>query len=295
MLKTIGLFLLTNLAVMITAEIIFGLLGVGNYITPGGLDYGSLMVFCLVWGSLFSIISLLMSKFTAKWMMGVQTITPESQGDLGWVAGKVHELARAANLPSMPEVGVYQSDELNAFATGPSKANSLVAVSTGLLQRMQREEIEGVLAHEITHINNGDMVRMTLVQGIVNAFVMFFARIAAYAVAQVAKEEQQYLIMFLVRIVFEIAFGILGSMVVAWFSRQREFRADHGGSVLAGRGKMISALQGLERFYEKHEIDNSAPALASMKIAGKTSGFMALFATHPPLEVRIAALQNMAG
>ena len=295
MLKTAALFIATNLMIMITASIVLGLLGVGNYVTAGGLDYGSLMIFCLVWGMSFSLVSLLISKKMAKWTMGIQIVTPESPGEYGWVARKVQELSRAAGITGMPEVGVYQSDEVNAFATGPSKNNSLVAVSTGLLRRMGQDEIEGVLAHELSHVTNGDMVRMTLIQGVVNAFVMFFARIAAFAAAQFAKEEQQGLIMFLVRILCEIAFGILGSIVVAWFSRQREFRADSGAAVLAGRGKMISALESLQNYYERDQEEVEAqPAFASLKISGKTTGFMSLFATHPPLGARIEALKSIS-
>ena len=294
MLRTIALFFITNILVMITASVVFGLLGVGSYVTAAGLDYQSLLTFCFVWGMGYSLVSLLLSKVSAKWMMRIQTITPDSPGEYGWVARKVQELARAAQLASMPEVGVYESDELNAFATGPTRNHALVAVSTGLLQRMNHDEIEGVLAHEMTHITNGDMVRMTLIQGVVNAFVMFFARIVAFGVAQFVREEEQRLVRYLVTILCEIAFGILGSLVVAWFSRAREFRADAGGARLAGRDKMVGALANLERFYDRYEVEESRPALASLKIAGGSRGFSRLFATHPPLAERIAALQQGA-
>ena len=189
----------------------------------------------------------------------------------------------------MPEVGVYDSPEVNAFATGPSKSRSLVAVSTGLLRSMRHEEVEGVLAHEIAHIQNGDMVTMTLIQGVVNAFVMFFARIIANIVRQMVDERISHLVFFAVTLVLDILLGILGMMVVAWFSRAREFRADAGGAALAGKSKMIGALQRLMQ--NKELVDNSQPQLATMKINGG-KGFMSLISTHPPLEVRIAALQQ---
>ena len=181
----------------------------------------------------------------------------------------------------MPEVGVYDSPEVNAFATGPSKRRSLVAVSTGLLRSMRHEEVEGVLAHEISHIQNGDMVTMTLIQGVVNAFVMFFARIIANIVRQMVDERISHLVFFAVTLVLDILLGILGMMVVAWFSRAREFRADAGGAALAGKSKMIGALQRLMQ--NKELVDNSQPQLATMKINGG-KGFMSLISTHPPLK-----------
>lgn len=284
---------------MIMASIVLGLLGLGNYVTAGGLDYGSLFAFCLVWGMVGSFVSLLMSKWTARWMMGIQTVTPDSPGEYGWVARKVQELARAAQISSMPEVGVYQSNEVNAFATGPSKNNSLVAVSTGLLQSMNQDEIEAVLGHEMTHITNGDMVRMTLLQGVINAFVYFLSRVIAFAVSQAGREEGRggsELMAFFVMIVCQIAFGLLGSMVVAWFSRQREFKADAGSAGLTGRGKMIEALQALQRNSEvNEEAAQSQPApIAAFKISGRSRSFLGqMLATHPPLEDRIAALKAM--
>jgi heat shock protein HtpX len=189
----------------------------------------------------------------------------------------------------MPEVGVYESPEVNAFATGPSKRRSLVAVSTGLLRTMRRDEVEGVLAHEVSHIANGDMVTMTLIQGVVNAFVMFFARVIAHIARGAVDRKVSDLVGFLVLMVMQIALGILGSMVVAYFSRAREFRADAGAATLAGKGKMIAALQRLQS--TKDLIDAGQPSLATMKIAGVRS-WLVLLSTHPPLEERIAALQN---
>lgn len=288
--KRIILFLATNIAVMITLSIVLSLLGFSGYLTPTGLDYSALMVFCLVWGMAGAFISLQMSRWMAKRAMGVQLVDGASgQAELDWLHQTVANLARKAELP-MPEVGIYDSPEVNAFATGPSKKRSLVAVSTGLLRSMRREEVEGVLAHEVAHIQNGDMVTLTLIQGVVNAFVMFFSRIIANIVRQMVDEKISHLVFFVTTIVFDIAFGILGSMVVAWFSRAREFRADAGGAQLAGKASMIGALQRLMQ--NKEMVDNSQPQLAAMKISGAQSGFMALISTHPPLEQRIAALQR---
>ena len=287
--KRILLFMATNLAVMITLSIVLSLLGVGGYITPSGLDYSALMVFCLVWGMGGAFISLQMSRFLAKMAMGVKLVDGRTgQPDLDWLHQAVGQLARKAGLP-MPEVGVYESPEVNAFATGPSKKRSLVAVSSGLLRSMRREEVEGVLAHEVAHIQNGDMVTLTLIQGVMNAFVMFFSRIIANIVRQMVDEKISHIVFFVTTIVFDIAFGVLGSMVVAWFSRAREFRADAGGARLAGKANMIGALQRLMQ--NKVLVDNAQPQLAAMKINGG-KGFLSLISTHPPLEARIAALQR---
>lgn len=287
--KRIVLFLLTNLAIMVTLSIVLSVLGIGGYYTPGGLDYTALMVFCLVWGMGGAFISLQMSRFIAKQAMGVQLVDGRTGlEEADWLYRTVQRLTQQAQLP-MPEVGIYNSGEVNAFATGPSRSRSLVAVSSGLLRSMRREEVEGVLAHEVAHIQNGDMVTMTLIQGVVNAFVMFFSRIIANIVRQMVDEKMAYLATMLTTIVLDIAFGIIGMMVVAWFSRAREFRADAGGAALAGRQNMLAALQRLAA--NKELVDTSQPALATMKISGK-KGWMALFSTHPPLEERIAALQR---
>ncbi|MGH9202743.1 MAG: protease HtpX [Vicinamibacterales bacterium] len=287
--KRILLFVLTNLAIMATLSIVLSVLGVGGYLTATGIDYTALMVFCLVWGMGGAFISLLMSRFIAKMAMGVQVIDGRTgKDDLDWLHRTVQQLATRASIP-MPEVGYYNSPEVNAFATGPSKRSSLVAVSSGLLQTMRRDEVEGVLAHEIAHIQNGDMVTMTLIQGVVNAFVMFFARIIANVARQMVDERNSYLVNMLVTIVLDILLGILGMMIVAWFSRAREFRADAGGAQLAGRPQMIGALQRLMQ--TKELVDTRQPSLATLKIAG-AKGFMALLSTHPPLQDRIQALQN---
>ena len=289
--KRILLFVLTNLAVMLTVSIVLSLLGIGGYRTAAGLDYGALAVFCLVWGSAGAFISLLLSRWMAKRAMGVQLVdgrTGNEEAD--WLFRTIERLARQAQLP-MPEVGIYNSPEVNAFATGPSKSKSLVAVSSGLLRGMRREEVEGVLAHELSHIANGDMVTMTLIQGVVNAFVLFASRVIANIARSAVDERIAYMVQFIVTIVLDIALGILGAMVVAWFSRAREFRADAGAAALAGRGNMIAALRRLQTTHQL--VDPSNQALATMKIAGGDRRWMMLFSTHPPLEARIAALESM--
>jgi heat shock protein HtpX len=289
MAKRIFLFLVTNIAIVVTLSIVLSLLGIGNYVGPGGLNYTSLMVFCLFWGMGGAFISLQMSRWIAKRATGVRLVDGRTgQSEIDWLYATVERLTQQANLP-MPEVGIYDSPEVNAFATGPSKSRSLVAVSSGLLRSMHRDEVEGVLAHEVAHIANGDMVTMTLLQGVINAFVMFFARVVAYAVRTSSDSRNAYALSFVVMIVLEIGLGILGSLVTAWFSRQREFRADFGGATLAGKHKMIGALERLAR--NREAIDTSHQALATLKING-SRGWMVFFSTHPPLEQRIAALQR---
>ncbi|MFA5584841.1 MAG: protease HtpX, partial [Bacteriovoracaceae bacterium] len=255
MVKRIFLFVLTNILVLVSVSIVLSLLGVNHYLTATGIDYRALMVFCLVWGVVGSGISLLLSKFMAKTMMKVQII--DEKGQYGDLVRKVHTLARQAGLSKMPEVGIYQSPEVNAFATGPSKNNSLVAVSSGLLQQMDADEVEGVLAHEIAHVANGDMVTMALIQGVVNAFVMFFARIAAFAISQAMQGDrdddrpvQAGFMYHIIVMVCEVLFSFLGMFVVAYFSRIREFRADKGGAQYAGKQKMIAALKRLQQKFE---------------------------------------------
>jgi heat shock protein HtpX len=294
--KRILLFAAVNIAIVVTVSLVLNLLGVQPYLTSQGLNMGSLLVFCLIWGMVGSFISLLLSKKMAVWTMGVEIIDPRSSGRSAELVQMVHRLAKGAGLEKMPDVGIYPGMEINAFATGPTKNNSLVAVSQGLLNRMDREEVEGVLGHEIAHIANGDMVTMTLIQGVVNAFVMFFARIAAYAVSQMLRGDREegeglgHFAYMMTVFVFEIFFGILGSMIVAWFSRYREFRADAGGAKLAGRNKMIRALQRLKANAELPE--EGAPAMAAFKISSKKGGWLHLFSTHPSLDVRIARLQQ---
>ena len=288
MAKRVVLFLVTNLAIVLTLSIIMGVLGVGRYVGPNGIDLGSLAIFCFVWGMGGAFISLAISRWTAKRMTGVKLVDGRS-GDAtaDWLYATVAQLTQKANLP-MPEVGIYPSEEVNAFATGPSKKRSLVAVSSGLLRSMRREEVEGVLAHEVAHIANGDMVTMTLLQGIVNAFVMFFARIIAYALtSRGSRDDRGGAPSFMLVWVLEMVLGVIGMIVVSWFSRQREFRADHGGATLAGKADMLAALRRLGA--NRGLIDPSHEALATMKISGKWTG---LFSTHPPLEQRIAVLER---
>ena len=297
--KRIGLFIAVNALVVVTISIVLNVLGVKPYITAYGLDYQSLMIFCLIWGMGGAFISLALSRIMAKWMMGVQIIPADTrESELRELVQTVHGLARAAKLPVMPEVGVYDSPEVNAFATGPSKSRSLVAVSSGLLQRMRPDEIKGVLGHEVAHIANGDMVTMTLIQGVVNAFVMFLARAVAYALTMSRGEGEQRqgtpMSYYAVQFGLEIAFMILGSIVVAWFSRLREYRADSGGARLAGRENMIQALEGLQRTFEG--VDATAqPAVQALKISSRPGGVMRFFSTHPPLEMRIERLKRGVG
>lgn len=293
--KRVFLFFIVNMLILVTISITMSVLGVRPYLTAQGIDYVSLLIFCLIWGMGFSFASLGLSRIMAKRMMGVQVIDPSS-GDAGArdLVNMVHNLARAANLPKMPEVGIYNSSEVNAFATGPTRSRSLVAVSTGLLEKMDRRELEGVLGHEVAHIANGDMVTMTLIQGVVNAFVMFFARIIAFFIVSLLRGDREggWGLHFMIRIVLEILLSFLGFMVVAFFSRIREFRADKGSAQLAGRDSMISALEALQR--TTRLVDTRQKSLATLKIAGgKGGGLRALMATHPPLDRRIERLRRM--
>lgn len=287
--KRIVLFLLTNLAVMLVLSIVVRLLGVDRYLTASGLNLATLLAFAAVMGFGGSFISLLMSKTMAKWSTGAQVIeAPRSEAER-WLVDTVGRLANKAGLP-MPEVAIYEG-EPNAFATGASRSSSLVAVSTGLLQSMNKEEVEAVLAHEISHIANGDMVTLTLIQGVVNTFVFFIARVIGYVVDQAMRKDDEesagpgfgYMITVFV---CEIVFGIAASMIVAWFSRQREFRADAGAAKLMnGPRPMISALARLGGL----EAGGLPQNVATAGIAG-SGGLMSMFASHPPIEQRIAAL-----
>ena len=297
MAKRIFLFLLLNAAVILTISVLLRVLGVQPYLTERGIDYGSLMAFCLVWGMGGAFISLALSRVMAKAMMRIQVVDPQTRDPLGQeLLQTVGRLASAAGLP-MPQVGIYQSDDVNAFATGPTRNRSLVAVSSGLLRKLGRDEVEGVLGHELTHVANGDMVTMTLLQGVVNAFVMFLARVIAFAVAQgMRRDDSQNVsfgVYFAVQIGLEIVFMILGSIVVASFSRWREFRADAGGAHLAGRDRMVRALTALKRDVESVTPTSAAPAFAALRISNR-GGWIRLFASHPPLDERIARLEQMA-
>jgi heat shock protein HtpX len=287
--KRIFLFLVTNIAVVVTLSVVASLLGINQYITAQGIDFGALLAFAAVFGFGGAFISLAISKWSAKMAVGAQVIEVPRNSAEYWLVDTVKRQAQAAGI-GMPEVAIYDSPEVNAFATGMSRNNALVAVSTGLLERMTRDEAEAVLGHEVSHVANGDMVTLTLIQGVLNTFVIFLSRAIGYFVDRVVLKNQEGpgLGYFLTHIVLEILFGILASIVVMWFSRQREFRADAGGARLAGRGKMIAALQRLQSLQEESHLPEK---VAAFGIKGGKPGWMALFSTHPPLEQRIEALR----
>lgn len=298
--KRILLFLATNLAVMVVLSIawfvlssVFGLGRTMDY-QGAGINYTSTLVLAAVFGFGGSLISLMMSKMMAKMSVGAQVIDQPRNEAESWLIQTVKRQAQQAGI-GMPEVAIYDSPEINAFATGASRNNALVAVSTGLLANMTRDEAEAVLGHEIGHVANGDMITLTLIQGVVNTFVIFFARIVGYFVDRVVfkNEEGPGIGFFLTTIVAEIIFGILASTIVMWFSRQREFRADAAGASLAGRQKMIAAL---ERLKLNYEMPAQLPAqMTAFGISGHGSRFGRLFMSHPPLDERIAALRANAG
>lgn len=291
--RRILLFVIVNVLIVATLSVVLNLLGVGSYIAANRLNFQSLIGFCLVWGFGAAGISLALSRITAKWMMRVKVIDQNSaSGPLEReLVMRVHRHAQAVGLTTMPEVGLYDSPDPNAFATGPSKNRSLVAVSTGLVASMDRDEVDAVLAHEVAHIANGDMVTMTLIQGVVNAFGMFLARVAGWALGQTVRDELRPAITIATTIAFDIVFALAGALLVARFSRQREFRADHGAANLVGPRKMIAALETLRRHAEMPR-ESVTPAIAALQISGKQKGFVRLLASHPPLEDRIAALRN---
>lgn len=293
--KRIFLFLLVNAFIVFTISTITTLLGFTPYLRSFGMDYTSLAVFCALWGTIGAFISLALSKKIAKWTLRVKTIDASS-----WMHKDLFEaverLAKKANLP-MPEVGIYPQKEVNAFATGPTKKQALVAISQGMLDKMPFEEIEAVIAHELSHIKNGDMVTMTLLQGVVNAFVMFLARALAFAVSGLGKDEKRgsYLSYILFVYLFEVCFMILGSLVVSAFSRFREYRADLGAAKINGKEKMISALKTLEALYDRRSATQSQEKAAfnALKISSfSRKGFLSLFATHPSIENRIKRLKE---
>ncbi|MFC4320567.1 protease HtpX [Litchfieldia salsa] len=288
--KRIFLLIATNILVMVTIGIVLSVLPIGNYIQNGRIDFVTLLAFSAVIGFTGAFMSLAMSRWMAKMMMGVKvlkendSLTPVERK----LVEKVHKLSRAAGLIKMPEVGIYHSPEVNAFATGPSKSRSLVAVSSGLLQNMDEDAIEGVLAHEVAHIANGDMVTMTLLQGVVNTFVVFFARIAAWLVSRFAREDLAPIVHFIAVIIFQIMFSILGSLVVLAYSRYREYHADNGGADLAGKDKMIHALRSLQNYSGR--VSNEQASVATLKINNKKGSSM-LFSSHPDLNERIRRLE----
>jgi len=289
--KRIFLFVMTNLAVVVVLGIVANLLGVNRFLTANGLNLSALLGFALIMGFGGAIISLLMSKWIAKMSSGVKLIEQPANADETWIVDTVRKLADKAGI-GMPEVGIFEGDP-NAFATGAFRDSALVAVSTGLLQNMTHEEIEAVLAHEVAHIANGDMVTMALIQGVMNTFVVFISRVVGYAVDSFLRKNDEEntgpgMGYYITTIVMDILLGVLAAIIVAWFSRQREFRADASAAQLMGRKQpMINALARLGGVHTA-ELPKS---MAAMGIAG---GIGQLFSTHPPIEERIAALQNSA-
>ncbi len=287
--KRTFLFLATNVAIVLVLSVTMRLLGVEPYLNANGLNLTSLLIFAAVMGFGGSFISLAISKWSAKRSMGVQVIQNPSTPVEVWLVETVRRYADASGI-KMPEVGIYEAPDVNAFATGMTKNSSLIAVSTGLLQQLSREEAEAVLGHEVAHAANGDMVTLALIQGVVNTFVMFLSRVIGHLVDKIVfKTERGHgPAFFVTMIVAELVLGVLASIIVMWFSRKREFRADQGGAKLAGRGNMIAALERLNRLHPQPLPDK----MAAFGIAGnKAMGLKRLFMTHPPLEERIATLK----
>jgi heat shock protein HtpX len=290
--KRIALFIATNVAVLAVIYLVLNILGIQGVLAENGtdLDLRALLVFSAVVGFSGSLISLGLSKWIAKMSTGARVIDAPRNSAESWLLSTVHRLADAAGI-RRPEVAIYDSPDVNAFATGPTRNSSLVAVSTGLLSRLSEREVEAVLGHEISHVANGDMVTLTLLQGVVNTFVVFLSRIVGFVVDRVLLRNERGTGpgFFLASLVAQILLGILASMIVMWFSRQREFRADAGGAKLAGRDSMIRALQGLQRSTQPAQLPE---AMRAFGIAGGRGRFGRLFMSHPPLEDRIAALQR---
>lgn len=290
--KRVLLFVGTNLAIMLVLGVVVSVLGVGRFLGPQGIDIGALLVFAAIFGMGGSFISLAISKWVAKRSVGAQVIEQPRNSTEQWLVQTVRRQAERAGI-AMPEVALYDSPEPNAFATGPSRNNSLVAVSTGLLHNMTQDEVEAVLAHEVSHVANGDMVTMALIQGVLNTFVIAIAKVVGFVVdrALQGNSDEEYqgpgIGYWVASIAAEIVLGILASFIVMWFSRQREFRADAGGATLAGREKMIAALQRLRAVHEPSHLPDQ---MAAFGIKGGGGGLAKLFMSHPPLEERIAAL-----
>ena len=289
--KRTFLFVLTNIAILVVLSIAVRVLGLDRYLTEQGIDYGSLLVFAAVFGMGGAFISLALSKWSAKRMVGAKVIERPADATEQWLWDTVSRQAKAAGI-GMPEVAVYDAPEVNAFATGMNKNNALVAVSTGLLRAMDRNEAEAVLGHEISHVANGDMVTLALIQGVLNTFVIFLSRIIGHLIDRVVfKTERGYGPGFMVvSILSQIVLGVLASIIVMWFSRRREFRADAGSAQLAGREKMIAALR---RLQQQQGASTLPEKITAFGISGPIGGGLKrLFMTHPPLEERIAALQQ---
>ena len=289
--KRIFYFLVTNLAIVLVLSITMRLLGVEPFLNANGLNLNSLLIFATVMGFGGAFISLAISKWSAKQMSGAVTIENPKTPDEIWLMNIVKKQSQAVDI-QMPEVAIFNSPAVNAFATGMSRNSSLVAVSSGLLEMMTKDEAEAVIGHEISHIANGDMVTLTLIQGVVNTFVLFFSRVIGYTVDKVIFKTRQGTgpAFFITMIISELLLGVLASIVVMWFSRQREYRADIGGGQLAGKQKMIAALQRLKSQYESSALPKS---IAALGISGEQGmGLKELFSTHPSLDNRIARLQQ---
>jgi heat shock protein HtpX len=287
--KRIALFLATNLAIVFILSIVVSMLGLEPMLADGGLNLPSLLLFCAIFGMGGSFISLAMSKWSAKRMVGAQVIETPANSTEFWLVETVRRQATAAGI-GMPEVAIYDAPDVNAFATGMSRNSALVAVSSGLLQSMSRDEAEAVLAHEVSHVANGDMVTLALIQGVVNTFVMFFSRVIGHVIDRVVfKNERGHgPAYFITLIIAQMVLGVLASIIVMWFSRQREFRADAGAASLEGKQKMIAALQ---RLQQAHTAPLPEQMAAQGISGGVGDGLKRLFMTHPPLEERIAALR----
>jgi heat shock protein HtpX len=299
--KRISLFLLVNFLIMITISLIINILGLQTFLTRKGIDYHSLLIFCLLWGMGGAFISLLLSKKMAKWIVGVHAIDSHTNDPrIIKLLEIVESQAKKLKLP-MPEVGIFESRVPNAFATGPTKSHSLVAISRGLLDQLNPGELEAVIGHEMTHIANGDMVTMTLLQGIINAFVMFLARILAFFFASSKDRDNSSMSFgsyYLFTFIFEIVFMLLGSLVLCAFSRFREYRADKGGAILAGKSNMIAALRALDKAtvsisHQKLEREGAPASVQALMIhPSKGSLLTQLFSTHPSIEKRIERLNQ---
>jgi heat shock protein HtpX len=291
LIKRISLFVLTNLAIVLLLSFMARVLGLDRFLMANGLNLGGLLVFAALFGFGGSLISLAISKWSAKMAVGAKVITEPSNPTERWLMDTVRRHAQLAGV-GMPEVAIYDAPEINAFATGANRNNALVAVSTGLLQQMTPDEADAVLGHEMSHVANGDMVTLALLQGVVNTFVIFFARVIGSIVDRAVfknDENRPGIGYWVVSIAAEILLGLGATIIVMWYSRRREFRADAGGAELAGRNKMIAALQRLRAAHEESTLPDKVEAFG---IAGRRrGGLAALFMSHPPLDVRIAALQ----
>lgn len=307
MFKRIFLFLLTNLAVLVVITILLSIFDIQSYLNQYGLDYKNLLIYALIIGFTGSIISLFSSKSVAINSLNVQLIKNPLNQSEAWLIDKVKDLSSQMKT-GMPDVGIYESPEPNAFATGWNKDSALLAVSSGLLAVMDKKEVEGVLGHEVSHISNGDMVTLTLIQGVVNTFVIFFSQVAAIIVATLFRRNNQSvdsnsesntgnigantgIAYYGIQTIFQLLFGILATIIVMWFSRHREYRADAGSAQYVGKEKMIDALKRLDEVTNKSPEDNRAPSLDTMKISAP-SKLLVLFSSHPPINERIKALEN---